>query len=186
VKRRLLNLLAGVSLAAAAVFAIATVSSLMVLVHVSIATPWMRIAARTAPLYLEIDELHGPVEGMAIARHGRLWPLVAVRPWGNLGFFQAMFSWRLALLPHATLSHDLFAVPTGRVHGSVIVTSTTIDIPLWMLSVASGLSAIAIWRARGKARRRTGCCPSCGYDLRATPERCPECGTVPRGAGAII
>ena len=49
----------------------------------------------------------------------------------------------------------------------------------YLLAVAAVLPA---WRlaavARRRRRGRAGLCPACGYDLRATPGRCPECGPL--------
>ncbi|HET6248611.1 MAG TPA: hypothetical protein VFE47_12995 [Tepidisphaeraceae bacterium] len=42
--------------------------------------------------------------------------------------------------------------------------------------VAPGAWVLASFLTRRKRRLMAGCCVACGYDLRATPERCPECG----------
>ena len=53
-------------------------------------------------------------------------------------------------------------------------------IPHWMLATAAGVlpTCWMIRRYRG-LRFGSGRCRRCGYDLRATPDRCPECGLAP-------
>jgi hypothetical protein len=57
-------------------------------------------------------------------------------------------------------------------------------VPLWApLLILCGAAAVfrrSAKRSLREQRRRAGACPDCGYDLRATPDRCPECGTIAR------
>jgi hypothetical protein len=57
-----------------------------------------------------------------------------------------------------------------------------VEVPHWLI-VLVGLVVSRFFRgrasrARGAERRAAGLCPACGFDLRATPDRCPECGAT--------
>ena len=57
----------------------------------------------------------------------------------------------------------------------------SVGVPHWLVALPAALPpgwwlAYAARRRRAVRRRAAGLCVSCGYDLRATPGRCPECG----------
>jgi hypothetical protein len=59
----------------------------------------------------------------------------------------------------------------------------SVILPLWAISflAAIPMTRLAMGRVRRRARKsrcQEGLCTNCGYDLRASPGRCPECGNV--------
>ena len=83
-------------------------------------------------------------------------------------------------------------VPPGISWGSRILPTSYPTYSSWLmvrcwhmallLALLPALRLPALYLHR--KRRRAGLCPSCSYDLRATPDWCPECGLTVSGLGA--
>ena len=72
--------------------------------------------------------------------------------------------------------------PSCNLHREDSFAMTTywkIVVPLWIPTLGCGLSFFFLYRrGRERARRvKRGLCFQCGYDLRGSSVRCPECGT---------
>ena len=76
------------------------------------------------------------------------------------------------------LSYDAF--PENRLRA--------IGIPHWFLALLCAIPpALRLRGWMGSWRNPAhNLCSACGYDVRATPDRCPECGAAPSDAGRAV
>jgi hypothetical protein len=82
------------------------------------------------------------------------------------GFERAGLGWR-----HGQKTWNLGTMSDERV----------LFLPCWLLVLVFAVLPVSWCRSELRRRRRAkvGLCPKCGYDLCATPNRCPECGAIP-------
>jgi hypothetical protein len=123
----------------------------------------------------EVTSTRGVLTVFWNGRHDESWPLNGLQ-WSVADLSAAAPTAR----PTATLWERLdftYDDLTGPVRSAG--SGWRLTLPHW--AVAAPLAVLpVVWlvlRWRSRRRHRVGCCQKCGYDLRATPDRCPECGT---------
>jgi hypothetical protein len=95
-----------------------------------------------------------------------------------LGFTRERFAASSVRLPRDTLAQRV-----GFGFRRLGTRGWSLSVPGWGVA---GLALLppALWlhrrriERRRRARSSVGLCPACGYDLRASPRRCPECGVA--------
>jgi hypothetical protein len=87
--------------------------------------------------------------------------------------FRAPPDWHIAGFAYRRVSNTV-----TNTYGSVTQIARDVEIPYWFFLFAF-LSLPSWWFLKWRSRARpAGFCAQCGYDLRATPQQCPECGMV--------
>ncbi len=89
-------------------------------------------------------------------------------PWRATGFY--------IVWPLAPFISPLIAA--GHLAAADSITQASLGAAAAMYLLPLGIGYAVLYRMDAVRRRRDGHCVSCGYDLRATPDRCPECGRV--------
>jgi len=114
------------------------------------------------------------------------WGAVVLSP-DRIHFIPPLFQWIvMALLLFMSLPIAILCLLSGAPRGAAEVVLQCVTIGAngvlwgyglaWLVNLGRGRAARRIQK-----RRKLGQCIVCGYDLRATPDRCPECGTARMG-----
>lgn len=139
---------------------------LVVILLTAVAYALLFLDRRQVPMFITID----PPE-----------PRENVRSWQEIGYTEGIFyafrkiRWDNKVAPPTM--HYLIRWGQQYAHADA-----TMDVSVHSFSVGYVLAAvlfIPVIRAIRRGRRPQGHCVHCGYDLRATPARCPECGAIP-------
>jgi len=176
VKRRLFNALAGISLVLCLATAVLWVRSHFLIDEILWYSSKRDVIVNGFPLLLVTSE-HGELFFMSTAsdvlddsgrifiyRNDTAWPPGKDRRcWERLGFSK-----------YAGWSAGYWTEYIGFPH-FLAIAGTAVLPALWIRS-----------RVRHSVSKGTIACPTCGYDLRATPDRCPECGEVPKNTEAKV
>jgi hypothetical protein len=112
-----------------------------------------------------------------IVAHGPRWNFKSHPAWTNqnvLGFGANSFTY-----PWATPT-----APPSSARRIVVVAPLY---PFFLLTALGAFLGIMAFRHRRSVDwlKEHGRCITCGYDLRETPERCPECGVAPNARTAV-
>lgn len=120
------------------------------------------------------------------------WPILTL--YSRLGWLELPNPSRMGLgalpAPLPRLIGPFLILAVTVIHALVGIVSWWMVVALWaayLVPMAASYVVLSwLWRRATGGGVQVGCCPACGYDLRATPERCPECGTVPAGTGGAV
>src|SRR5687768_11769588 len=190
-QRRRLKVVAGVG--SVLLFVVVLVGALSFWLHAAVQWRWLEPIDPAAPaLIVYRDSAVGVERGVIGFRFDRTWseewhdtarrdgylerPGPAV-VWSSeiryrrLALYGSEARWHL--LGFGAVEEDVWLRERYRTHSRIF------NLPLWPIGL--GLGVLVWWsavrRRRQQRRLATDRCVICGYDLRATPERCPECGT---------